>query len=110
MFLCPQALEALSQWLQLRPPCRHDYLWALHKGRRIGEAAMKRLMEDYTAARQQYDKRLAIKRELGDLWGVALLLNNLGELLRLEGDYHGARCLRSVWRFGARLKPLRGSP
>jgi integrase/recombinase XerC len=49
LFLCPVALEALAQWLQLRPPSSHDYLWTLDRGRRIGEAAMKRLMETIAA-------------------------------------------------------------
>lgn len=49
IFLCPEGLEALAQWLQLRPPSRHVYLWTLDKGWRIGEAAMKRLMETIAA-------------------------------------------------------------
>jgi site-specific recombinase XerD len=49
LYLCPEAVEALNQWLRLRPAACHDYLWTIDRGRRLGEAGMKRLMETVMA-------------------------------------------------------------
>ncbi|HEY3364975.1 MAG TPA: tetratricopeptide repeat protein [Symbiobacteriaceae bacterium] len=42
---------------------------------------------DYQAAAGRHAECLAVRRELGDLPGVALALNNLGNMARQTGDY-----------------------
>ncbi len=46
---------------------------------------------DYTVARELNDESLAIRRELGDKPGVAVLLNNLGIIARFQRDLADAR-------------------
>jgi predicted ATPase/DNA-binding SARP family transcriptional activator len=48
---------------------------------------------DYPAARSLYEESLAIRRELGDLTGIASSLNNLGVITLEEGDRELARSL-----------------
>jgi len=43
------------------------------------------------AARALYEESLAIRRESGDRWSIANSLNNLGLVLRDQGDVTGAR-------------------
>ena len=45
---------------------------------------------DYIVARTHYEECLRIQRELGDPWGIAQLLNNLGEAACCEGDHRRA--------------------
>ncbi len=46
---------------------------------------------DYTVARTLNEESMAIRRELGDKPGVAVLLNNLGIVARFQRDLAGAR-------------------
>ena len=48
---------------------------------------------DFPAARALYEESLAIRRKLGDRWGIATSLNNLGLLAREQDDYPAARAL-----------------
>jgi predicted ATPase/class 3 adenylate cyclase/DNA-binding CsgD family transcriptional regulator len=48
---------------------------------------------DYAAADAHYETGLALKRELGDLPGVASSLNGLGNVAALRGEYAVARAL-----------------
>ena len=48
---------------------------------------------DYTAARVMHEESLAIKRELGNKFGIATSLSNLGSVAADQGDYGGARVL-----------------
>jgi predicted ATPase/class 3 adenylate cyclase len=48
---------------------------------------------EYAAARSLHEESLAIKRELGDKWGIASSLNNLGIIAQEQGDYTAARSL-----------------
>ena len=48
---------------------------------------------DYSQARAQYEKSLAIWRHLSDRNGIGNALNNLGILVREQGDLSGARAL-----------------
>jgi predicted ATPase/class 3 adenylate cyclase/Tfp pilus assembly protein PilF len=48
---------------------------------------------DYAAARSLHEESLAIKRGLGDKWGIASSLNNLGIIAQEQGDYAAARSL-----------------
>ena len=45
----------------------------------------------YAIARSYSEERLASLRELDDKWQIARTLNMLGEMARIEGDYHTAR-------------------
>jgi DNA-binding NarL/FixJ family response regulator len=45
----------------------------------------------YAMARSYSEERLASLRELDDKWQIAHTLNMLGEMARIEGDYHTAR-------------------
>jgi tetratricopeptide (TPR) repeat protein len=40
-----------------------------------------------------YEESLALKREMGDKWGIAGLLNNLGNMAFAQGDYSAAWAL-----------------
>ena len=44
-------------------------------------------------AEEYYQESLAIRRDLGDRWGIAASLNNLGQLARQQGDLRKARSL-----------------
>jgi hypothetical protein len=44
-------------------------------------------------ARSRYEEALAISRELGDRWGIAAWLNNLGLIAYRQGEYGAARSL-----------------
>jgi tetratricopeptide (TPR) repeat protein len=48
---------------------------------------------DFEAARNLYEKALAIFRELGDPWGMAGTLADLGNWAREQGDYVNAHSL-----------------
>jgi predicted ATPase/class 3 adenylate cyclase len=48
---------------------------------------------DHPAARALYEQSLAIRRELGDRFGIAASLNNLGIVVCKQGDYPAARAL-----------------
>ena len=48
---------------------------------------------DYPAARALLEESLAIRRELGDRWGIARALSNLGNVALNQGDYPAARAL-----------------
>jgi tetratricopeptide (TPR) repeat protein len=57
---------------------------------------------DYSAARTLFDQKLALHRKLGDKWGVANSINNLGIIVLRQHDYGGARALYeeslNLWR------------
>ncbi|MEO8752647.1 MAG: tetratricopeptide repeat protein, partial [Casimicrobiaceae bacterium] len=48
---------------------------------------------DYSRARAQYERSLAIWRHLADRKGIGNALNNLGIMVREQGDLSGARAL-----------------
>ena len=48
---------------------------------------------DYVAARDFYERCLAIRRQLGDRRGIGVVLNNQGLLAYEQGDYRAARTL-----------------
>jgi tetratricopeptide (TPR) repeat protein len=48
---------------------------------------------DFTAAHAFLQESLALRRELGDTWGIAASLNNLGLVAEEQGDYAAARAL-----------------
>jgi hypothetical protein len=48
---------------------------------------------DSEGARTFYEQGLAIFRELGDRWGIAATLADLGSLAREQGNYPGARSM-----------------
>ena len=48
---------------------------------------------DYAAARALHEESLSIRRELGERWGIASSLNNLGNVAYAQGDYAAARML-----------------
>jgi tetratricopeptide (TPR) repeat protein len=48
---------------------------------------------DYPAARALYEESLAIRRELGDRFGIAGSLNDLGDVVCKQGDYPAAGAL-----------------
>jgi predicted ATPase/class 3 adenylate cyclase len=51
------------------------------------------LQGDYPAARTRHEEGLAIRRELGDRFGIARSLGNLGIVALHQGDYPAARAL-----------------
>jgi len=53
-----------------------------------GDAAARNL---FAAARSYFESNLASLREKGDEWKLARMLNSLGEIARIEGDYSAAR-------------------
>jgi tetratricopeptide (TPR) repeat protein len=59
-----------------------------------GNAATVRLNRgEYEAARQTYERALAVMRRRGDEWNVAALLHQLGRIAQEQGDYTEARRL-----------------
>ena len=46
-----------------------------------------------STARVLYEESLAIRRQLGDRWGMASSLNNLGNVAHDQGGYRAARAL-----------------
>jgi predicted ATPase/DNA-binding CsgD family transcriptional regulator len=65
-------------------------------------AVLARAQADYTPARSLFEESLAIFRELGDRWGIANALQNLGSVSLLQGDYAAAATLidesLALWR------------
>jgi predicted ATPase/class 3 adenylate cyclase len=57
------------------------------------EGVMAERQGDYVSARPLFDESLALFRELGDKWGIALSLNNLGNVFHEEGDHSSARSM-----------------
>jgi predicted ATPase len=57
---------------------------------------------DFAAARALHEEGLAIRRALGDQWGVAFSLTAMGFVAQHQGDYGAARLLQeeslSIWR------------
>src|SRR5260370_35330599 len=51
------------------------------------------LQGDHTAARVLQEESLAVFREVGDTWGLALALDWLGYTMRVQRDYARARSL-----------------
>jgi integrase/recombinase XerD len=50
VFLPEEAMEAVSGWLQLRPPSSHDYLFGVDRGRRLGDQGLNALLDEVRAA------------------------------------------------------------
>ena len=80
--------------LQSSSDARNDLATVYHELGRLDEA------------RSDYEAALAIKRMLGDRYGEATIANNLGDLLKLQGDIAGAivyfqRSLLSFERLGS---------
>ncbi len=50
-------------------------------------------MSDYEVAKENWDKSLKLKEELGDKVGMSYALNNLGEMAQRQGDYRAALLL-----------------
>lgn len=48
-YLPAAQLASLRLWLRLRGDCRHEWLWAWDSGRRVGDRALKRLLEEVAA-------------------------------------------------------------
>lgn len=48
---------------------------------------------DYTSAQSLFDEKLRLHRKLGDKWGIANCINNLGIMALREGDCDAARSL-----------------
>lgn len=46
LYLCRPCLQALREWLAVRPASRHPYLFLTDRRRRLGEEGLKRLLED----------------------------------------------------------------
>jgi tetratricopeptide (TPR) repeat protein len=58
-----------------------------------GAGSLARPQGDYATARVLHQEALAIRRELGDRFGIAGSLNNLGLIARYQGDHARARVL-----------------
>jgi non-specific serine/threonine protein kinase len=56
-----------------------------------GAGSLARPQGDYATARALHQEALAIRRELGDKFGIAGSLNNLGLIARYQGDHARAR-------------------
>jgi predicted ATPase/class 3 adenylate cyclase len=56
-----------------------------------GAAGLAYVQGDYAAARAYNEASLAIRREIGDTWGIAASLNNLGLVAFDLGDFAAAR-------------------
>jgi predicted ATPase/DNA-binding SARP family transcriptional activator len=74
------------------------------RGPSAGEAAIRAkalngagnlayMQDDYARARALHEESLALRRELGDMRGIAISLNNLGNVAEVQGDYTRARAL-----------------
>ena len=55
--------------------------------------ALAYIQADHPAAKAWHEESLAIRRELGDLRGIATSLSNLGVLATSQGDFPAARAL-----------------
>ena len=55
----------------------------------LGELALSE--GDQQTARANFEESLAIRRELGDRWGIPQLLGNLASIARAQGDLTKAR-------------------
>ena len=51
---------------------------------------MQTLTGDYRAAAATFEHTMALQRDVGDRYGQALMLHDLGRLQRLTGDYRAA--------------------
>ena len=58
-----------------------------------GAGALCWLQSDYTAARTMHTESLEIRRELGDMLGIASSPGNLGNVADQQGNYASARSL-----------------
>ena len=56
-----------------------------------GAGALAMIQTDYTAARKRFEESLTLRRQSGDIRGMADTLNNLGTLTRSLGDLEAAR-------------------
>ncbi|HET9224124.1 MAG TPA: tetratricopeptide repeat protein, partial [Roseiflexaceae bacterium] len=56
-----------------------------------GAGGLAHAQSDYAQAIALYEESLALRRELGDKRGIAIVLNNLGLLARDRNDYASAR-------------------
>jgi adenylate cyclase len=102
---CQTAMGELVGWKQGRYAEALVWLEQAHTGfeelgDRSGVAQVLKLsgtlaaqQSDLVAARDHYEKSLAILRELGDVSGVADLLNNLGLVARFQGNSALARSI-----------------
>jgi tetratricopeptide (TPR) repeat protein len=57
----------------------------------LGDVAIEQ--GDYTTARSMFEESLAINRELGDKWRIAVVLNGLGRVAYVQRDYTTARSM-----------------
>jgi hypothetical protein len=53
---------------------------------------------DHDSSRVYYEETLALRRELGDLWGIAQSLNNLAYSAEMRGHFVGARSFLIGWK------------
>jgi site-specific recombinase XerD len=45
IWLCGEAKQIIARWLELRPPCRHDYLFMVDYNRRLADNGLKSLID-----------------------------------------------------------------
>lgn len=49
VYPCRECLTALADWLVVREPCRHDYLFSYNRGQRMGHKALKVMLDNLAA-------------------------------------------------------------
>ena len=82
-----QALKAASGSGQADLPT-----WqASHARAAIGAGVLARDLGDSQTARRWIEESLALRRNLGDRWGIGQVLNNLATIELIEGNYEAAR-------------------
>jgi predicted ATPase/transcriptional regulator with XRE-family HTH domain/Tfp pilus assembly protein PilF len=58
-----------------------------------GAGNLAEIQGDYAGARALHEESLALRREQGDRWGIAVALNNLALVVDRQGDHARARAL-----------------
>ena len=93
-----QALEATTSRGQIDLPM----LQAPYAKAAIGAGVLGRDLGDLQTARRWMEQSLAIRRTLGDRWGIGQVLNNLATIETIERNYEAARTVTeesvAIWR------------
>ncbi|MCF6474398.1 AfsR/SARP family transcriptional regulator [Nonomuraea sp. MG754425] len=86
----PQDFEATYELLEQRPENLPPWMAALSSA---GRAYVLQVLDRMDEAVEHFERSLAAFKDIGERWGMVLVLSGLGSLRQLQGDFRSAYVL-----------------